>query len=366
MEGAGQDEQRRSNFLRDCSHWLSQLCGCNIPSPTDSDVEEPDGVSTGTGEPMDFDPVRPPLLDNQPTELVLEMAKSMTPTTLLALSQTSRRYRSMLEDEFGEFLQRTRRVQAEWRRLDSQNANIQTRLQAVAADSDALDPNQQAQLVDQVMAIPKPRIRSARLGDLGPALRGFGADLQDRIVGHIENDIGQVHSPHAIARWGQNIRHFVPSVFERLVEITEERLERGQVHSLRGLIDGIPAFPAMQSRIVDMAARLSHVTNRAGAIQHLASVMAALGAGLQQRVIDIVEDLTNPANGAGMHILQLQMLQCGAIINLGGVLSLLEPAQWQRIVTLAVALGPSGTEARKALAMHGQDLLPPELLAQLG
>ncbi|TSD83013.1 hypothetical protein FFK22_039985 [Mycobacterium sp. KBS0706] len=60
MADAGQaEQQRRSNFLRDCGHWLSQLCGCIIPSPTESDVE-PDAVSAEAPElPVSAPPAVP-------------------------------------------------------------------------------------------------------------------------------------------------------------------------------------------------------------------------------------------------------------------------------------------------------------------
>jgi hypothetical protein len=88
----------------------------------------------------------------------------------------------MLEGEFGELLQRTRRVQAEWRRLDSQNADIRTRLQAVAADSEGLDPDQKTSLVDGVDAIPNYNDRAYDLKYFAPALKNFDVALQSRIV----------------------------------------------------------------------------------------------------------------------------------------------------------------------------------------
>jgi hypothetical protein len=224
-----------------------------------------------------------------PAELIPEVAAGLDPVSLLALSLTNRRHRAIIEGRYKDLLSITRRAQAEWRILETTGAGAAAWVDALADLAIGLAPDQQAQLVDRVLAIPDETARSPLITRLGPALEGFAALQQERLVAALETLQDRDQAAIIIERWKTWLKFLDPGLFERLVTVGETligNLRRAMV----GLAAGLEPFPALQPRIVAIGG-ISDEEERFETIVVLVRYLAVIDRTSQDKLLDIVSDL---------------------------------------------------------------------------
>jgi uncharacterized protein (DUF3084 family) len=212
-------------------------------------------------------------LTSLPLELLGIVAEDLSPIDLLALSHTNRQLNAAVQQTTAlqERRERAIRAQAEWRRLDSQNADIQTRLRAVAADIDCLTEQQQQRLVAIAEGLDQPWHRVSALRSLGAGVAGIAPELQQRLVAIAEALVQPGHRAQALQGLGAGVAGIAPELQQRLVAIAEGLdLPWHRVSALQGLGAGVAGIaPELQQRLVAIAEGLDHPGHRAQALAAL-------------------------------------------------------------------------------------------------
>jgi hypothetical protein len=360
--------------------WIARLCGCVLPpreqvfdlppyhsairpagrrNHRNDRVEAGDAAGSPTGLIPPAEEARPPFLDNLPAELVLQMSMHLRPTRLLALSQTSGRYRTILRDKYGAVLEHVPIAQRLWQERAA-TTGIKDFLEAVSPYSDGLDPAQQIALVDQAAA-------QGCLPNLGPAMQGFCLAAQERFAGTILQAVtGSVKLTEmnfaTIELMDRCIQSLDIAVFGQLIDGMDAIEVIYKYKAMYLIVKGIPRFQPYHGEIIRITESISSVGHRAGVIQTMAPFVGSLDAELQGRVVDIVAGLTDPDRFGGLPANhdEVRRIQGDAIASLGKVGGSLAPQSRQRLIELAVLLGDLGWTARKFLRVGAEHEAPEE------
>jgi hypothetical protein len=168
-----------------------------------------------------------------PAELILEVAKNLSPIDQLALSHAnSQQYSNLqLTKELRDGRERAIRVQAIWRRLTAPRSdgvdpitvlvNTPNTVATLAPSFDCLSQYQHQQLVTAAEGITNQFARATALAGFGPGLAALAPDLHQRLVTAAEGITKDYGRANALAGFGPGLAALAPELHQRLVTAIE-------------------------------------------------------------------------------------------------------------------------------------------------